>query len=118
MSEPGRKPLPAETAINKLSSAGLLPPRQAEAYVLREIKPTPNYAVAESMGVDDSTVSQYVTEAQNKIDAAEATLAALDEVRRRLVPDECEECGTSLSDRWATGQDGRALCFDCAGADR
>lgn len=70
-----------EEEINLLSDAGLLTERQAEAYVFRRIELTPGYAVAEHMDVRESTVSDYVSDAERKIEMARETLDALDEIR-------------------------------------
>jgi DNA-directed RNA polymerase specialized sigma24 family protein len=70
-----------EEEIELLTDAGLLTERQAEAYVQRRIEATPGYAVADSMGVSQSTVSDYVGDAEKKIEAARDTIDALDEIR-------------------------------------
>ena len=67
--------------IELMTDAGLLTERQAEAFVLRRVEATPGYAVAEQMEVAESTVSDYVSDAEAKIEAARDTLDALEEVR-------------------------------------
>lgn len=74
--------------IELLADAGLLTERQAEAFVLRRVEATPGYAVAEEMGVGESTVSGYVSDAEEKIEAARETLDAIDEIRYQLPDDE------------------------------
>jgi DNA-binding CsgD family transcriptional regulator len=70
-----------EEEIEMLTDAGLLTERQAEAYVHRRIELTPGYAVAEEMGISEPTVSGYVSDAEDKIEAARATADALEEMR-------------------------------------
>ena len=67
--------------IELLTDAGLLTGRQAEAFVHRRVENTPGFAVADEMGVTQSTVSDYVTDAEAKIEAAEATLEVLETIR-------------------------------------
>ena len=67
--------------IELLVDAGLLTERQAEAFVLRRVEATPGYAVAEHMEVSESTVSDYVNAAEEKIENARDTLDALEKVR-------------------------------------
>lgn len=70
-----------EEEIELLTDAGLLTERQAEAFVQRRIEVTPGYAVAEEMGIGEPTVSDYVSDAEEKIEAARETLEALEEIR-------------------------------------
>jgi len=70
-----------EEEIEMLADAGLLTERQAEAYVQRRIEAPPGYAVAEEMGTTESTLSGYVSDAEDKIEAARETLDALDEIK-------------------------------------
>lgn len=70
-----------EEEIEMLTDAGLLTERQAEAYVQRRIELTPGYAVAADMGIEQSTLSGYVSDAEDKIEAARETLDALEEIR-------------------------------------
>jgi transcriptional regulator len=64
--------------IDILTDAGLLTERQAEIYVYRRIEAVPRPAVADELGIAEQTVSNTATRAQEIIDAAEATLDALD----------------------------------------
>lgn len=64
-----------------LADAGLLTERQAEAFVQRRVEGTPGYAVAEDMGITESTLSGYVSDAEDKIEGARETLDALEEIR-------------------------------------
>jgi transcriptional regulator len=73
--------------IELLADAGLLTKRQAEAYVYRRVEATPGYAVADEMGVSQSTVSDYVNDAEQKIETARATIDALDEIRHQVDDD-------------------------------
>lgn len=77
-----------EEEIELLTAAGLLTERQAEAYIYRRVEATPGYAVAEEMGVNDSTVSDYVAAAEEKIETARETLDALEEIRNQIPNDE------------------------------
>lgn len=70
-----------EEEIEMLTDAGLLTERQAEAFVQRRVENTPGYAVAEEMGVTEPTLSGYVSDAEDKIEAARETLDALEEIR-------------------------------------
>lgn len=70
-----------EEEIEMLTDAGLLTERQAEAYVHRRIELTPGYAVADHMGIGESTLSGYVSDAEAKIEAARETLDALEKIR-------------------------------------
>ena len=75
------EPLTVEEEIDALATPGLLTEQQATAYVLREIEATPNYAVADEMGLSTGYVSKLVSVATAKLTAAEETLDALDRVR-------------------------------------
>lgn len=77
----------AAEEIELLADAGLLTERQAEAFVMRRVEATPGYAVADEMDVSQSTVSDYVRDAEAKIEAARATLEALDEIRHQVDDD-------------------------------
>ena len=70
-----------EEEIELLADAGLLTERQAEAFVHRRIELTPGYAVAEEMGINESTLSDYVSDAEDKVQAARDTVDALKEIR-------------------------------------
>jgi len=99
--------------IQLLADAGLLTERQAEIYVLRRIEATPRDRVAEKLGIAEQTVSNTVTRAQEIIDEAEETIAALDEIRSQVF-DECVEWGITLGGRYATTDNGSSLCLSCA----
>jgi len=73
-----------EEEIEMLADAGLLTERQAEAYVQRRIEATPGYAVADELGISQSTLSDYVSDAEAKIEAAEATIEALEAIRNQV----------------------------------
>jgi DNA-binding CsgD family transcriptional regulator len=77
-----------EEEIEMLADAGLLTERQAEAYVYRRVELTPGYAVADRMGISESTLSGYVSDAEAKLDGARDTLDALDEIKHQLPDDE------------------------------
>lgn len=77
----------AAEEIELLADAGLLTERQAEAFVMRRVEATPGYAVADEMDVSQSTVSDYARDAEAKIEAARATLDALDEIRHQVDDD-------------------------------
>ena len=105
-----------DEAVELLVDAGMLTERQAEAYVLRRVELTPGYAVAEHMDVTESTVSDYVSTAEEKLDAARETLDALEEIRFPELPTECSECASTLGGRWSENDDAEPICLDCAGA--
>lgn len=68
-----RMPSPSE-----LSDAGILAPRQAEVYVLREIQGHSREEAASALGISPNTVDRHLQEARAKIDAARTTLELLD----------------------------------------
>lgn len=70
-----------EEEIEMLAEAGLLTEIQARAFVQRRIELTPGYAVAEDMGISEPTLSGYVSDAEDKIEAARETLDVLEKVR-------------------------------------
>ena len=70
-----------EEEIELLAEAGLLTERQAEAYVQRRIEGQPGWAVADDMDINESTLSDYVSDAEAKIETARDTVDALKEIR-------------------------------------
>jgi hypothetical protein len=106
-----------EAAVDQLADAGLLTRRQAQAYVLREIEAVPRDGAAQWMGVATSTMDDYRRDAVEKIEAAEATLTVIDDLRFAEIPDECSRCGSTLGGTWTTTDDRAALCLDCGGVD-
>lgn len=74
--------------IELLADADLLTERQAEAFVRRRVEAEPGYGVAQAMDVSDQAVSDYVREAEKKIERAEATLDAIEEIRYQLDDEE------------------------------
>jgi len=117
MTRPEWREVPPEVAIDRLATAGLLTERQAEAYVWRRIESQPGYVVADLMDINESTLSDYVSDAEEKVEAAEETVEQLKEIRHRPIPDECSDCGAALGGRFATDDEDNPLCLDCAGAD-
>jgi predicted DNA-binding protein YlxM (UPF0122 family) len=97
--------------VEMLVDAGLLTERQAQAYVYRYVEQLPLEDAADQLGLATSTVSNYAGDAAEKIDAAEATLDALEEVD--TIPKECADCGATLGGRYVTAGDGRPLCLEC-----
>lgn len=75
-----------EEEIELLSDAGLLTERQAEAYVRRRVELEPGYAVAEYMDISESTLSDYVSDAEEKMEAARKTVKAEQEIRFQAPP--------------------------------
>lgn len=69
--------------IEMLADAGLLTERQAEAYVRRRIELEPGWAVAEHMDISESTLSGYISDAEDKIEEARETIDALGEIRKQ-----------------------------------
>lgn len=70
-----------EEEIDALATPGLLTERQAQAFVYRRIEVVPRYAAAEEMGLAESTLDDYVRDAERKIQQAEETLDALEEIK-------------------------------------
>jgi transcriptional regulator len=75
-----------EEEIELLADAGLLTKRQAKAFVYRRVETTPGFAVADMMDIEESTLSDYVSDAEDKIESARETLDALNEIKNQ-VPD-------------------------------
>ena len=73
-----------EEEIEILVDAGLLTEKQAEAYIRRQVECEPGYAIAEYMGISESTLSGYVSDAEDKIEAARKTLEGLEEIRYQV----------------------------------
>ena len=69
--------------IQMLADADLLTERQAECYVHRRVEGTPGYAVADELDISESAVSDAVSAAESKLDAARATLQALQHIRNQ-----------------------------------
>lgn len=70
-----------EEEVDKLTDAGLLTERQATAFVYREVELTPRQAAAAGMGIEPSTLDNYVADAKRKITSARRTIAELDAIR-------------------------------------
>lgn len=106
-----------EDSIEQLADAGLLTERQAEAFILREIEACPRQATAEQMGISVNTLDNTLGRARKLVDQAEATAAAVEEIRHEDLPSKCDDCGSTLGGSWTTDADGNAICFSCAGVD-
>jgi len=102
--------------IERLAAAGVLTERQAEAFVLRSIEAVPRSAAAESMGVSVNTLDNYVRTARDKIEAAERTIEAIEEIRHEDLPSTCGNCGDALGGRY-TVVDDDPMCLECGGVD-
>lgn len=76
-----------EEEIDALTSPGLLTERQAQALVYRRVEAVPRQAAADEVGLQPTTLDDYVADAERKIDAARETLDALEAVRHQ-VPDD------------------------------
>lgn len=76
-----------EEEVDALESAGLLTERQARAFVHREVELTPREAAADAMGITVSTLDDYRGDAKRKIEAARATVAAVEAIRNQLPDD-------------------------------
>lgn len=70
-----------------LAEAGLLTERQAEAFVRRRVEAEPGFAVADAMGIGESAVSDYVADAEAKLETARETLDALEAIRNQVPAD-------------------------------
>lgn len=104
-------------AIEKLVEAGLLTERQAQAYVYRDIDPTPRHAVAEMLGISVNVLDKHLSTAREKVDEAEATVDALEAIRHPDFPDECSVCSSTLGGQWALNEDDDPVCLECADVD-
>lgn len=106
-----------DEAVQTIAKSGLLTERQAEAYVLRDVELLGREAAAQTMGISPNVLDKHLRAARDKVEQAEATVDAIQDVRFEDIPAECEECGAALGGSWATDEDDRALCFDCAGVE-
>lgn len=70
-----------EQKIEILADPGLLTEQQAKAYVYREIESISRGHAAEHMDCSKSAVDDRLTEAIEKIEAAETTVYALGEIK-------------------------------------
>lgn len=102
--------------IEQLVEAGLLTERQAEAFILRDVELVPREATAESMGISTSTLDTTLGRARSKVEAAEATLEAVESIRHETLPEVCGNCGDRLGGSW-TVIDEDPHCLECAGID-
>lgn len=107
----------SDEVIDALEDVGLLTERQAEAYVRRVLDLEPREAVSNDLGISASTLDDHRGDALGKVTAARKTVAILDAYRSPELPSECTDCGTTLGGSWVGGEDGGALCYDCAGID-
>lgn len=104
-------------AVDQLVEAGLLTERQAQAYVHREIDPTPRQAVADMLEISPNVLDKHLSAARQKVEAAESTVAALEEIRHPELPTECSDCGSTLGGRWTENDDGDPICLNCGDVD-
>lgn len=79
--------LSVEEEIDILATAGLLTERQAEAFVYREVELVPRPEAAEAMGIQISTLDNYVRAAKEKVVKAQETANAVEQIRHQ-VPDD------------------------------
>ena len=106
-----------EEEIEALADAGLLTERQAEAWVLRRVELVPREAAAESMGIAPSTLDKHLAVAKEQIEAAEETLAVLEDFRTVDAPEECDVCSRTIAGTWVEDDDGTIMCPQCADVD-
>jgi len=106
-----------QEAVEQLVDAGLLTERQAQAYVFREIDPTPRKAVAEMLDISPNVLDKHLSSAREKVNSAESTLATLDEIRHPDLPMECSQCGSTLGGHWSQNDTGDVMCLECADVD-
>ena len=104
-------------AIAELADAGLLTERQAEAFVLRDVEAVPRAAAADSMEVSVNTLDNTLGVARRKVERAQATAEAVEDIRFEDLPTECSECGDALGGPYSENEAGEAICLDCAGID-
>jgi len=107
-------------ARDRLTEAGLLTERQAEAYVLREFAGYSREDAAEWMDISPNTLDSRLSTARRKVEAAEATVEAIDAIHG-FEPDAlgggegCDECGAALQS--FVPVDGGRMCPSCAGVE-
>jgi len=70
--------LTADETITLLSEAGVLSPRQAEAYVYRRIEELDRGDTAAELDISKSAVDDYVRAAERKLTEASTTIKVLD----------------------------------------
>lgn len=104
-------------SVETLAEAGVLTERQAEAFVLRDVEGVPREAAAESMDISPNVLDKYLRAARDKVDSAEATVEAVQDVRHEEIPSRCSECDSTLGGRFSKDDEGNALCVDCAGIE-
>lgn len=66
------------SAVAELVDAGLLTDRQAEAYVLRDVRHVRRERAAEAMGISPNTLDSRLRTARDKVTAARETVATVD----------------------------------------
>lgn len=111
------EPLPVEEAVERVADAGVLTERQAEIYVRREIEGERRQSVAEALEISVKTVDNTLLRARELVEQAEDTVDAIDDIRYRPLPSECNDCGTALGAEFSTSADGAPICLECAGID-
>lgn len=104
----------------EIAELGLLTERQAEVYINRDIATNPRKGTADALGISPNVLDKHLRAARDKVEAARATLEALEKIDRELhppVPDECEECGAALGGAFSENEEGAPVCLECAGVD-
>lgn len=109
-------PTPPES-VEMLVEAGLLTERQAQAYVYRDVDPTPRKAVAEMLEISPNVLDKHLSAARQKVESAKATTEALQEIRFPDLPSECSDCEAALVGPWSENDDGEPVCLECAGIE-
>ena len=69
--------LSVDEAIKLLSKAGVLSPRQAEAYVLRVVEALDRQTAAYRMGIEPTSLDDYLGDAREKVARAHFTNEAI-----------------------------------------
>ena len=70
--------------IDMIGTPGLLTEREAEVFVLRDVKAVRRQEVASELGIAVSTVDNTLTRANRKIREAREALEAIDAVRHQM----------------------------------
>lgn len=113
-----RNPRPPEL-IDALASTKILTERQAAIFVYRDLEGQSRHQVAEHYGYSDpSSVDSVHQTAKQNLRDAERVRQLIGAYQSPPIPDRCDECGATLGSSWVGDEQGRALCFDCAGVDR
>lgn len=97
----------------ELAAPGLLTEAEAAAWARCRTLGRRVPTVATELNISESALYSRLQRAENKLEQAEATLAARDRAAAEH-PTRCSECGGSLGTQWVGHRDDDPLCLDCA----